>query len=112
MGRIFKRLIDLRIPRRKSVFLWGPRRVGKSFWIRQTFPEAPLIDLLQSDVFAEYASRPALLRERYRTRTPPLIVIDEITARDAQFVHIGRPHDQVVPVSFFGLREVDRMTEY
>ena len=34
-----------------------------------------------------------------------LIVIDEITARDAQFVHIGRPRDQVVPVSLFGLRE-------
>jgi ethanolamine utilization protein EutA len=34
-----------------------------------------------------------------------LIVIDEITARDAQFVHIGRPREQVVPVSFFGLRE-------
>jgi predicted AAA+ superfamily ATPase len=52
--------------------------VGKSFWIRQTLPEATLIDLLQSDVFGEYASRPALLRERYGKRGPGLIVIDEI----------------------------------
>jgi ethanolamine utilization protein EutA len=32
-----------------------------------------------------------------------LVVIDEVTARDAQYVHIGRPRDQVVPVSFYGL---------
>ena len=44
--------------------------------------EAPLIDLLQTDVFAEYASRPALLRERYsapeasKHRGP--IVLDEV----------------------------------
>jgi ethanolamine utilization protein EutA len=32
-----------------------------------------------------------------------LVVIDEVTARDAQYVHLGRPRDQVVPVSFYGL---------
>jgi ethanolamine utilization protein EutA len=33
-----------------------------------------------------------------------LVVIDEITAPNAQFVHIGRLHDRVVPVSFYGLQ--------
>jgi ethanolamine utilization protein EutA len=32
-----------------------------------------------------------------------LLVIDEVAAMDAQYVHLGRPRDQVVPVSFFGL---------
>ena len=32
-----------------------------------------------------------------------LVVLDEIETRDAQFVQIGSLHDQVVPVSFFGL---------
>jgi len=32
-----------------------------------------------------------------------LVVIDEVTARDAQYVHVGRPRHQVVPVSFYGL---------
>jgi hypothetical protein len=64
MARIFRRLLELRLPAGKSAFLWGPRRVGKSFWVRQTFPHAILIALLQSDIFGEYASRPALLRER------------------------------------------------
>ena len=33
-----------------------------------------------------------------------LVVIDEIVAPNAQFVHIGRLHDRVVPVSFYGLQ--------
>ena len=58
MGRILKRLLDIKLPRGRSAFLWGPRRVGKTYWIRQNFPEAPLIDLLKSDVYAEYAAGP------------------------------------------------------
>src|SRR5262249_26639120 len=75
---IFDRFVDVSLPRGRSAFLWGPRRVGKSHWIRRTFPDAPLIDLLQSDVFAEYAGRPALLRERFAAQPPKLVLIDEI----------------------------------
>ena len=78
MGRIISRAIDLRLPKGRSAFLWGPRRVGKSFWIREHLPNAPLIDLLQSDVYGEYAARPALLRERHADRRHPVIVIDEV----------------------------------
>jgi ethanolamine utilization protein EutA len=34
-----------------------------------------------------------------------LIVIDEVTVRDAQYVHVGRSRGPVVPISFYGLRE-------
>ena len=61
MKRIKERALRLKLPPGKSAFLWGPRKTGKSFWLRHTFPEARLVDLLKSDVFAEYASRPALL---------------------------------------------------
>jgi len=37
----------------------------------------PLIDLLKTDVFADYASRPSLLRERYREHRG-LVIIDKI----------------------------------
>jgi hypothetical protein len=40
--------------------------------------KASLVDLLKSDVYAEYASRPALLRERFGAHKHALIVIDEI----------------------------------
>jgi predicted AAA+ superfamily ATPase len=41
-------------------------------------PEAFVLDLLKTDVFAEYATRPALLRERLAAAPPGLVVIDEV----------------------------------
>lgn len=77
MGKIFKRLFELNLPTNKSAFLWGPRQVGKTHWIKENLPDATLIDLLKSDLFAEYSSRPSLLRERYQ-KQDGLVVIDEI----------------------------------
>lgn len=77
MGKIIKRLFELNLPRGKSAFLWGPRKVGKTYWIRHHLPKTTVIDLLQTDAFAEYSSRPALLRERFMDHAG-LIVIDEI----------------------------------
>lgn len=77
MRKIVRRLLSLDLPPGRSAFLWGPRKVGKSYWIAAHLPNVPVIDLLQTDVFAEYAARPALLRERHR-REKGLIVIDEI----------------------------------
>lgn len=77
MGKIVKRLFKLDLPPDRSAFLWGPRKVGKSYWIHRELPQARVIDLLQTDVFAEYASRPSLLRERFQDHQG-LIVIDEV----------------------------------
>lgn len=52
--------------------------MGKSYWISQHYRDAPLIDLLKSDIYAEYASRPALLRERFGGQKHPFVVIDEV----------------------------------
>jgi predicted AAA+ superfamily ATPase len=82
MGKIVSRALVLPDLSKHSVFLWGPRRTGKSFWVRTHLPNAPLLDLLETDTFAEYAARPSLLRERYGApqaagrRLP--IVIDEV----------------------------------
>lgn len=75
--KILKRQFNLNLPCGKSAFLWGPRRVGKTYWIRHNLTDAIVIDLLKTDVFAEFASRPALLRERYQNHKG-LIVLDEI----------------------------------
>ncbi len=77
MKIIQRRQFNLNLPKGKSAFLWGPRKTGKSYWIKHHLPAAPLIDLLKTDVFAEYSSRPSLLRERYQDQKG-LIVIDEI----------------------------------
>ncbi len=77
MGKITRRLFELHLPKGHSAFLWGPRKVGKSYWITHHLPQATLIDFLKTDVFAEYAARPALLRERFQDHKG-LIVIDEV----------------------------------
>ncbi len=71
------RLLDINLPKGKSAFLWGPRQVGKSHWIKHQLDNVILIDLLKTDVLAEYLAHPALLRERFAEATQR-IVIDEI----------------------------------
>ncbi len=77
MRRIIKRLLDVRLPRNRSAFLWGPRKTGKTYWLEHSFCKGGewIIDLLQTDVYAEYASRPSLLRERWPSK---LTIIDEV----------------------------------
>ncbi len=74
---IKERLLSIDLPPAKSAFLWGPRKVGKSTWIRKNMETAVVIDFLKTDVFADYVSRPSLLRERY-SESNALIVIDEV----------------------------------
>lgn len=72
---ILTRRISLKPER--SYLLLGPRRVGKSTFLRHEVEAQVRIDLLQSDVFFEYRSRPALLRERFGNHHGT-IIIDEI----------------------------------
>ena len=77
----FKRLLDLKAPiKRKSLFLFGPRQTGKTFYLTRAFPKAPLYDLLQSKTFLRLSQRPHLLREEL-SAVPPMespVIIDEI----------------------------------
>jgi predicted AAA+ superfamily ATPase len=75
--RIAKRLLALTLPKGRSAFLWGPRRVGKSYWLREHFVRGGdwILDLLKTDELAEYASRPSLLRERWNGQR---VIIDEV----------------------------------
>jgi predicted AAA+ superfamily ATPase len=77
MSKIIRRLLNLSLGRGRSAFLWGPRRTGKTYWLSHNFvkKDDDVIDLLKTDVFAEYAARPALLRERW---TGKRTVIDEV----------------------------------
>ncbi len=75
--QIKKRLLEINLPPGKSAFLWGPRKVGKTYWISHTQPGVEVVDLLKTDTLADYLSRPALLRERYQTHQGK-IIIDEV----------------------------------
>ncbi|MFA5879945.1 MAG: DUF4143 domain-containing protein [Candidatus Margulisiibacteriota bacterium] len=75
--KIIQRLLNIDLPKGKSAFLWGARKTGKTYWIQHHLTNMVMIDFLKTDIFAEYISRPALLRERYGN-TSKLIVIDEV----------------------------------
>jgi len=77
MKEIKTRLLQLNLPTGRSAFLWGPRKTGKTYWIKRHFVDTPLIDLLKTEVFADYAARPWLLRERF-IEHEGMVVIDEI----------------------------------
>ncbi len=77
MRNITERTLAIDLPPGRSAFLWGPRKTGKTFWLGQTYPQHVRIDLLQTDVFGEYAARPALLRERFQDHRG-LIIVDEV----------------------------------
>lgn len=77
MKKILKRLLDIDLPSNRSAFLWGPRKTGKTYWLKERFGGVPVIDLLKTDVFADYATRPSLLRERYQAHAG-MVAIDEI----------------------------------
>ena len=76
------RALRIVLPARRSAFLWGPRKTGKSTYLRSAFPESLTYDLLQTDLMLELARRPALLRERLlaappaRLRSP--VILDEV----------------------------------
>ena len=78
---MFKRSLSLPPSGTETFFLWGPRQAGKSTLLRQRYPDAHLVDLLKTDDFRRYATRPELLRQELEAEgsTPDRqIVIDEV----------------------------------
>jgi ethanolamine utilization protein EutA (predicted chaperonin) len=67
------------------------------------FPtDRPLVLLVRENVgkaLGQYVTR-------WGSQPWRLVVIDEVSARDAQYLRIGRSRSGIVPVSFYGLNDV------
>lgn len=80
--KMLPRVLNLDLPPKQSAFLWGPRKTGKSTYLKAKFPTSIVFDFLQTDLFVEFSKRPALLREQLlamdkaRLRQP--IILDEV----------------------------------
>lgn len=62
-----------------SFFLFGPRGTGKSTWLREAWPGAVWLDLLDPEAQRTYQARPERLRERVAGRPEASdVVIDEV----------------------------------
>ncbi len=77
-----KRMLEINLPPRQSAFLWGPRKTGKSTYLKGRFPKSLVFDFLNTDLVLEFSKRPALLRERLSAQNTSVlkhpIILDEM----------------------------------
>ena len=82
MIQTMSRLLKMKLPKGQSAFLWGPRKTGKTTFLRATFPDSLGYDLLQTDLFLEFVKQPFRLREQLLTASPKQlkqpVIIDEV----------------------------------
>ena len=80
--RDIKRILDIKLPERQSAFLWGPRKTGKTSYLKKHFPNSLIYDFLKTDLFIEMSKNPALLRERILSKDKNVlmypVILDEV----------------------------------
>ena len=76
---MYQRIFDIESRLDEGMFLFGGRQVGKSTLLRERFPDAVYIDLLDPDVRRRFSRRAMELYELL-SKYPPktLVIIDEI----------------------------------
>ena len=62
--KLFERTLNIGLPPGQSTFLWGPRKTGKSTYLKKRFPNSLVYDFLKTDLFLEFSRNPSLLREQ------------------------------------------------
>ena len=68
----------LNYPENKSFFLFGPRGTGKTTWVKNSFPDAILIDLLDSAIYNSLLPAPQRLENFIPPGFDNWVIIDEI----------------------------------
>lgn len=75
---MFQRLLNTQNYGTDSFFLFGPRGVGKTSWIKDKFKNALYFDLLNDDTYRELLARPVRLSEIIPNNYSDWVAIDEI----------------------------------
>lgn len=77
-----KRILDMKLPRKQSAFLWGARKTGKTTYLKEKFPNSLVYDFLKTDLFFEISKNPSLLRERLLAKNESAlkepVILDEV----------------------------------
>lgn len=66
------------VPGKQSYFIFGPRGTGKSTWLKQHYPNALIIDLLDPRLLRQYHAYPERLIEIVKATNTKTIILDEI----------------------------------
>ncbi len=75
---LIDRILKVKLPENRSAFLWGPRKSGKTTLLKQQFPDAFWIDLLDYDLFLTLSQKPTSLRQILDAQSSKTVVIDEV----------------------------------
>jgi predicted AAA+ superfamily ATPase len=74
--------MNIVLPKGQAAFLWGPRKTGKSTYLKDAFPESLRYDFLKTDLALEFIKRPSLLREQLIAKDASAlkrpIILDEV----------------------------------
>jgi len=75
----YDRLLDLSDAQTESLFLFGPRQVGKSTLLEEKFPDTIMYDLLKSEVYGRLKMHPERFRQELENKgSDTLVIVDEI----------------------------------
>ena len=77
----FNRRLNVSEAYKKSIFLFGPRQTGKTYLLKQQFPQSPYYDRLQAQTFFNLTRRLSLFREEcivHCSEHKLPIIVDEI----------------------------------
>jgi len=80
---IIDRLLRIDLPPAQSAFLWGPRKTGKTTYLRKNFAKSLVYDFLKTDLFIELSKQPSLLREQILAQ-PDRILKQPVILDEAQ----------------------------
>ena len=76
------RFYPAEFPKGQSILLLGPRKTGKTTFLKQKFPDSIYIDFLQSDVLRKYSANPERLRQELllvkKDKQDLPVIIDEV----------------------------------
>ncbi len=79
---MYQRILQIKLPSRQSIFLWGAKQTGKSSFLKEHYPNSIFYDLLNTHEMLRFVKSPYLLREeilgleKKQLKFP--IIIDEI----------------------------------
>jgi len=77
-----RRILAINLPANQSAFLWGPRKTGKTTFLKKHFPQSIFYDFLLTDTFLEFTRAPFLFRERLLAKGEAAlrfpVIIDEV----------------------------------
>lgn len=76
------RILEIKLPKKQSAFLWGARKTGKTTYLKEKFNNSIVYDFLKTDVFFELSKRPSLLREQLLAKNEAVlqepVILDEV----------------------------------